>query len=58
MTKGFEKLALYEAEKAKLLALTHRDVPKAKGVTPSALKKSDSEEKTEEKGWLEALFTF
>jgi len=58
MTKGFEKLALYEAEKAKLIALTHRDVPKGKGATPSAPKKSDSEEKTEEKGWLEALFTF
>lgn len=58
MTKGFNKLALYEAEKAKLLTLTHRETPKVKGTTPPGPKKSDSEEKTEEKGWLEALFTF
>jgi len=58
MTRGFEKLAVYDAEKAKLLALTHRDIPKGKGAAPLAPKKSDSEEKTEEKGWLEGLFTF
>jgi D-alanyl-D-alanine carboxypeptidase (penicillin-binding protein 5/6) len=58
MTKGFEKLAVYDAEKAKLLALTQRDAPKGKVATTPPPKKSDSEEKTEEKGWLEGLFAF
>ena len=58
MTKGFEKLAVYDAEKAKLITLTHHDTPKVKGSTTPPTKKPDSEPKTEEKGWLEGLFTF
>jgi D-alanyl-D-alanine carboxypeptidase len=58
MTRGFEKLAIYDAEKAKLMAINHRDTPKVKSTTPSIAKKADSDEKTGEKGWLEALFDF
>ena len=58
MTRGLDKLALFDAEKAKLQALTHRDPPKGKVATPATAQKPDSDEKTGEKGWLEALFTF
>ena len=58
MTRGLDKLALFDAEKAKLQALTHRDLPKGKVATPATAQKPDSDEKTGEKGWLEALFTF
>ena len=58
MTKGFERLALYDAEKAKLQALTQRDSSKLKGSVSTTAKKPDSDEKTQEKSWLEALFGF
>ena len=58
MTRGFDKLALFDAEKAKLQALTHRDPPKGKITNPTPPKKQDSDEKNPEKGWLEGLFTF
>lgn len=58
MTRGFDKLALFDAEKAKLQALTHRDPPIGKVTTPTTGQKADSNEKTGEKSWLEALFTF
>ena len=58
MAKGFEKLAVLDAEKAKLLASSQRDLPKTKTSTSMPAKKPDSEEKTAEKGWLEALFAF
>ena len=58
MTKGFEKLALFDAEKAKLLALSQRNTTKTKVAAAATDKKPESAQKTEEKGWLEALFGF
>ena len=58
MTKGFERLAVFDAEKAKLQALTQRDSAKLKAPASTTSKKPDSEQKTEEKGWLEGLFGF
>ncbi len=58
MTKGLEKLRVFDAEKARLMASSQRDIPKAKSSTSTPPKKPDSEEKTGEKSWLEALFTF
>ena len=58
MTKGLEKLAILDAEKAKFLAKSQRDIPAAKVPASTPSKNSDSGEKTGEKGWLEALFTF
>jgi D-alanyl-D-alanine carboxypeptidase (penicillin-binding protein 5/6) len=58
MTKGFEKLALYEAEKAKLLASSHRDAPKDKTASSTPPPKTDSTDKKQDSGWLEGLFTF
>lgn len=56
MTRGFEKLAIYDTEKAKLLAMSQKASPQSKAVNTPLSKTANSNEKKEEKGWLEGLF--
>ena len=58
MTKGLNKLAIFEAEKARLLTPSQSNPAKSKLSTTAPAHKLDSEAKTDEKGWLEALFAF
>jgi D-alanyl-D-alanine carboxypeptidase (penicillin-binding protein 5/6) len=58
MTKGLEKLAVFDTEKARLLASSQSNTVKPRTSTTPTAKKTDSDQKTDEKGWLDALFTF
>ena len=58
MTKGLNKLAIFEAEKARLLTSSQSNLTKTKPSNTTPAQKLDSEAKTDEKGWLEALFAF